>query len=150
MLVIRYRFAPFARDLKRLDGTTKSPIYAYLTSTIHGLHVIRSYHAENMCSDEFLNHINNNSRVQFLIITSNRWAGLRFNFISFIFLVCVTFLAVILRTYQQHLSTADIALTLSFCLNLMGLFQWTIRLVYQFKYFEIFLLINNYNVSEQQ
>ncbi len=53
MLFIRYRFARCSRDLKRLEGITRSPIYSYLTSTIHGLKVIRSYNAENICSSEF-------------------------------------------------------------------------------------------------
>ncbi|CAF4607105.1 unnamed protein product, partial [Rotaria sp. Silwood2] len=43
MLFVRYRFAPCSRDLKRLVGTTRSPVYSQLTSTIHGLKVIRSY-----------------------------------------------------------------------------------------------------------
>jgi len=31
------------------------------------------------------------------------------------------------RIYQQQFSTVDIALTLAYSLNLLGLFQWTIR-----------------------
>ncbi|CAF2965891.1 unnamed protein product [Rotaria sp. Silwood2] len=128
MLIIRHRFAQCSRDLKRLDGTTRSPIYSHLTSTINGLKVIRSYHVEQMCSNEFLHHIDNHTRVHYLILTTNRWAAIRFNWISFIFLALVTFLALIIRIYKQEFSTADIALTLSYCLNLMGLFQWTVRM----------------------
>jgi ATP-binding cassette subfamily C (CFTR/MRP) protein 4 len=128
MLIIRSRFAPGSRDLNRLEGTTRSPIYSHLTSTIHGLKVIRSYHVEHMCSDQFLHHIDNNTRVHFLIMTLNRWAAMRFNWISYIFLALVTFSALIIRIYQQQFSTADIALTLSLSLNMVGLFQWAVRL----------------------
>ena len=127
MLIMRSRYAPGSRDLQRIEGSTRSPIYSYLTSTIHGLKVIRSYHVEHMCSDEFLHHIDNNTRADFLITTLNRWAAIRFNWISLSFLAVVTFLAVITRIYQQQFSTADIALTLSFSLNMMGLFQWAVR-----------------------
>jgi ATP-binding cassette subfamily C (CFTR/MRP) protein 4 len=130
MLIMRSRYAPGSRDLQRIEGSTRSPIYSHLTSTIHGLKVIRSYHVEHMCSDEFLHHIDNSSRVEFLITTLNRWAAIRFNWISLGFLAVVTFLAVITRIYQQQSSTADIALTLSFSLNMMGLFQWAVRLDY--------------------
>ena len=68
MLFIRYRFARCLRDLKRLEGITRSPIYSYLTSTIHGLKVIRSYHAENMCLSEFFSHLDDNTRVNYLFL----------------------------------------------------------------------------------
>ncbi|CAF0978516.1 unnamed protein product [Rotaria sordida] len=127
MLLLRYRFASCLRDLKRLEGVTRSPVYSQLTSTIHGLKVIRSYHAENICSREFLHHLNDNTRVNYLSITTNRWAAIRFDWIALSFIVLVTLLAMIVRLTQQQFSAADIALTLSYSLNLMGLLQWTIR-----------------------
>jgi ATP-binding cassette, subfamily C (CFTR/MRP), member 4 len=127
MLYLRHRFARCSRDLKRLEGTTRSPIYSHLNSVVHGLKVIRSYHAEHTCSEEFLHYVDDNTRVNFLMLTMNRWAAVRFDWISFMFLFLVTALSLIVRIYQKSLSTADIALTLSFSLNLMGLFQWTIR-----------------------
>ena len=127
MFIIRYRFAQCSRDLKRLEGTTRSPMYSHLTSTIRGLKVIRSYHVEEMCSNEFLYHLDNNSRVNFLITVINRWATIRFNWVSLMFLAFVTSLALIIRIYQQQLSTADIALTLSYSLNMIDIFQWAVR-----------------------
>ncbi len=127
MLIVRYRFARCFRDLKRLEGMTRSPIYSYLSSTIHGLKVIRSYHAEQMCSKEFLSYLDDHIRALFLIITTERWAAIRFDWVSFTFLSLVTLMSMLARIYYQQFSTADIALTLSYCLNFMGLFQWTIR-----------------------
>jgi ABC transporter transmembrane region len=127
MLILRYRFAPCSRDLNRLNSTTLSPIYSYYNAMIHGLQVIRSYHVEDMCSDVFLQLVDDNTRVKFLVLTIDRWAAMRFDFVSFIFLVLVTCSSLIVRIYQQSLSSADIALTLSFTLKLMILFQWTVR-----------------------
>ncbi|CAF3348753.1 unnamed protein product [Rotaria sp. Silwood2] len=127
MLFVRYRFAPCSRDLKRLVGTTRSPVYSQLTSTIHGLKVIRSYHAENICSEEFHYHLDNNTRVSFLITTLNRWSAMRFDWVSLIFIALVIILAIIVRINQHQFSVVEIALTLTYSLNLMGLFQWTIR-----------------------
>ncbi|UJR31956.1 hypothetical protein I4U23_019429 [Adineta vaga] len=127
MLFVRYRFARCLRDLKRMEGITRSPIYSQLSSTIYGLKVIRSYHAEKIASDEFLHSLDDNTRVNYLLITTNRWAAIRFDWIAFIFISAVTVLAMFVRLTGQHFSAADIALTLSFSLNLMGLVQWTIR-----------------------
>lgn len=127
MLIVRHRFARCFRDLKRLAEIARSPIYSYLSSTIHGLKVIRSYHTEQMCSKEFLSYLDNHTRSLFLITVTERWASIRFDCVSLIFLTLVTLFSMLVRIYKQELSTADIALTLSFSLNLMGLFQWTIR-----------------------
>jgi len=130
MLFLRYRFAQCLRDLKRLEGVTRSSIYSQLTSAVHGLQVIRSYHAENNCSNEFLRHLDDHTRVYYLIVTINTWAALRFNTIAVVFIACATLLAMVVRIFGQHFSAADIALTLSYSLNLVGLFQWTVRLDY--------------------
>ncbi|CAF4130200.1 unnamed protein product [Rotaria sp. Silwood2] len=112
MLFVRYRFAPCSRDLKRLVGTTR---------------IIRSYHAENICSEEFHYHLDNNTRVNYLIATLNRWSAMRFDWVSIIFIALIIVLAIIVRISQQQFSAVEIALTLTYSLNLMGLFQWTIR-----------------------
>jgi ATP-binding cassette subfamily C (CFTR/MRP) protein 4 len=106
-------------------------MYSYLSSTIHGLKVIRSYHAEQMCSKEFLSYLDNHSRASFLTEATERWAAMRFDGILLIFFTLVTIFSMLVRIYKQELSTADIALTLSYSLSLMGLFEWTIRFAYK-------------------
>ncbi|CAF1123285.1 unnamed protein product [Rotaria sordida] len=128
LLFVRYYYAPCSRDLRRLESITRSPVYSYLTSTIHGLKVIRSYHAEHMCSIEFFSHLDNNTRAYHLIFMINRWAALRFDWVALSFIALVTILSMILRvTGYRYFSTADIAMTLSYSLSLMGLLQWAIR-----------------------
>ena len=129
MLVLRKRFARCLRDLKRIEGITRSPVFSQLSSTINGLKVIRSYRAESICSEEFLRYLDDNTRVNYLLLTTNRWAAIRFDWIALGFIILVTLLAMLARTMQQNFSAADIALTLSYSLNLMGLLQWTIRFV---------------------
>jgi ATP-binding cassette subfamily C (CFTR/MRP) protein 4 len=129
MLFIRYRFARCSRDLKRLEGTTRSPIYSYLTSTIHGLKVIRSYHSEKTCLSEFFSHLDDNTRANYLFLTTSRWAAIRFDWITTLFIGIVTSMALIVRIAGRQFSAADIALTLAYSLTLTGIIQWTIRFV---------------------
>ena len=127
MVIIRYRFSRCYRDLKRLEGVARSPIYSHLSSTIHGLKVIRSYHAEKMSSKEFLSHLDDHTRTCFLTVVIERWSAMRLDGMTITFLSLVTFLSMFARIYSQQFSTVDIALTLSYSLNLMGLFQWAVR-----------------------
>jgi len=127
MLFVRYRFARCLRDLKRIEGITRSPIYSQLSSTIYGLKVIRSYHAEDISCKEFFHSLDDNTRANFLILVTNRWAAIRFDWIACAFILVVTILAMVVRIVHQQFTAADIALTLAYSLNLMGLVQWTIR-----------------------
>lgn len=127
MLVIRHEYACCSRDLKRLDNTSRSPIYSHLNSTMNGLNVIRSYHAEDICLEEFFKNIDTNTKAYYLLTTTNRWAAIRFDWIALLFIVIVSILAVCVRHFGSQISAADIALTLSYSLSLLSLFQWTVR-----------------------
>ena len=127
MFILRSRFTQCLRDLRRIEGITRSPIYSYLSSTISGLKVIRSYYAEKMCSKEFLLYLDHNTRANFLIMTITRWAAIRLECLTLSFLTLVTLSSILVRFYQHMFSTVDIALTLSYTLSLLGFLQWTIR-----------------------
>ena len=127
MLVVRHRFAGCSRDLRRLDNTSRSPIYSYLTSTINGLKVIRSYRAETTSSAEFFAHLDDNTRAYYLFVTANQWAAIRFDWIALGFIAIATALAIVVNIAGRQFTAADITLTLSFSLNLMGLFQSTVK-----------------------
>ncbi|CAF0797585.1 unnamed protein product [Rotaria sordida] len=128
LLFVRYRFASTSRDLKRLEGITRSPVYSHLSSTIHGLKVVRAYRAEDVWSTDFIAHLDDNTRANHLIIATNRWAAIRFDWVALIFIGLVTLLAMVLRVTEYHnFSPAEIALVLSYSLSLMTLLQWTIR-----------------------
>ena len=99
MILLRHLYAPCTRNLKRLAGVTRSPVYSQLTST----------------------------RVLYLVSVVNRWSAMRFDAISLLFIASTLALAIVARLTQPQFSTVDIALTLTFAINLMGLFQWTIR-----------------------
>jgi ABC-type multidrug transport system fused ATPase/permease subunit len=102
-------------------------MYSYLSSTIHGLKVVRSYHAENTCLSKFYSHLDDNTRAHYLFLTTNRWAAIRFDWIALSFLAIVTILAMTVRITGQQFSAADITLTLSYSLNLTANFHWAVR-----------------------
>lgn len=148
MLYLRSRLAPCSRDLKRLVGTTRSPVYSQVTSTVNGLQLIRSYGAEHVSLQEFHHHLDNNTRVTFLIATLNRWSAMRFDWISLCFIGLVIISAIVVRMYQYQLSSVEMALTLTYSITLMGIFQYTIR--FDFKedmLHKVFLLLFRQSVE---
>ena len=128
LVFVRYRYAPSSRCLKRLEGTTRSPVYSHLASTLDGLKVIRSFSSEDISLSDFNFNLDDNTRVNHLIIETNRWAGFRFDWVALCFITLVLLLAMVLRiTNYLHISSIQLALIVSNSLTLMSLLQWTIR-----------------------
>jgi ATP-binding cassette subfamily C (CFTR/MRP) protein 4 len=127
MLFLRHRYTRCLRDLKRIEGVTRSPIFSQLKLTADGLNVIRSHRAEEYCSNNFFCSLDDNTRAHYLIANIETWSAIRFDTIAVIYLLFATVLAMFVQTFGQNFSAADIALTLSYSLSFMGLFQWTIR-----------------------
>lgn len=128
LLFIRQHLAPCSLDLKRLESVTRSPLYSYLTSSFQGAQIIRCFKEQKSCSKRFLTYLDTNTSVNYLLCTINRWAAFRFDWVTAFFIACVTLLAVTMHTLRAQMTPVDIALTLFYSLNLMGLLQWSIRL----------------------
>ena len=84
-----------------------------LTSTVPGLKVIRSYHVENICLSEFFSLLDDNTRANYLIVATSRWAAIRFDWVTIFFIAMMTSMAMLVRHVYQRFSTAQIALALS-------------------------------------
>ncbi|UJR13066.1 hypothetical protein I4U23_000091 [Adineta vaga] len=128
LLFVRYSFASTSRDLKRIEGITRSPIYSHLSSTIDGLKIIRSFQKKKYWLNFFEKSLNNNIQTNHLLIVTNRWAAIRFDWVALIFIIIIILSAMILRLINYYyFSPSQIALILSYSLSLMALLQWTIR-----------------------
>ena len=71
-----------ARELKRFDSTTQSPIFNHFTESIAGLSTIRAFRCEERMMRETTARIDYNSRVWTKNNFANRWLGLRLDFIG--------------------------------------------------------------------
>ncbi|KAI9205349.1 P-loop containing nucleoside triphosphate hydrolase protein [Polychytrium aggregatum] len=123
---LRKYYIATSRQVKRLEGITRSPVYATIPATLEGLSTVRAFNAEERFMSRFVHLQNENTTVYFINITAARWLGFRLDFLSAIYLTCVTFLAVGL--YQSlNLPPALIGLIMSYVLQLMGMLQWAAR-----------------------
>ena len=53
---LRKYFLKTSKNLKRLEGITKSPAYVHLAATINGLSTIRAFGAQDILKKEFDQH----------------------------------------------------------------------------------------------
>ncbi|KAJ3114439.1 hypothetical protein HK100_001659 [Physocladia obscura] len=75
--IVSSRFLACQREIKRIDSTTKSPIYAMFSETLVGVSTIRAYGQEQRFMKENLERVDVNHRTFFYMWSVNRWFGTR-------------------------------------------------------------------------
>ncbi|KAM4560261.1 ATP-binding cassette sub-family C member 4-like [Odontesthes bonariensis] len=123
-LILRRYFLRTSRDIKRLESTTRSPVFSHLSSSLQGLWTIRAFGAEERFQETFDAHQDLHSEAWFLFLTTSRWFAFRLDGICSIFVTVTTFGCLLLR---DQLDAGDVGLALSYAVTLMGMFQWGVR-----------------------
>ncbi|XP_032258645.1 multidrug resistance-associated protein 4 isoform X3 [Phoca vitulina] len=120
--VLRRYFLETSRDVKRLESTTRSPVFSHLSCSLQGLWTIRAYKTEERFQELFDAHQDLHSEAWFLFLTTSRWFAVRLDAICAILVIVVAFGSLILAT-----NAGQVGLVLSYALTLMGMFQWCVR-----------------------
>ena len=120
----RREFVTNAREVKRLDAITRSPLYADVSSSLQGGKIIRAFRAEAAMEQRFLRRLDENGKCAFLFIILSRYLGFRLDILCTWFLTVLCLMAVALNT---SLDPGLLGLSLTYALVLSGSFQWAIR-----------------------
>ncbi|RMC06825.1 hypothetical protein DUI87_16273 [Hirundo rustica rustica] len=142
-IFLRRYFLDTSRDIKRLESTTRSPVFSHLSSSLQGLWTIRALKAEERFQKLFDAHQDLHSEAWFLFLTTSRWFAVRLDAICAIFVIVVAFGSLLLakrkseeltnaqpdrdNPYSLSLSAGQVGLALSYAITLMGTFQWGVR-----------------------
>lgn len=128
IVIIFYKFRVFylstSRSVKRLEGVTRSPVFAHLNASLQGLTTIRAYEAEQILSNEFDNHQDLHSSAWYIFISSSRAFGLWLDIICFIYISIVTFSFLIIGNTTYG---GNVGLAITQAISLAGMFQWGMR-----------------------
>uniref|UniRef100_A0A674EZC4 Multidrug resistance-associated protein 4 n=1 Tax=Salmo trutta TaxID=8032 RepID=A0A674EZC4_SALTR len=123
-LFLRRYFLQTSRDVKRLESTTRSPVFSHLSSSLQGLWTIRAFRAEERFQNTFDAHQDLHTESWFLFLVTSRWFALRLDGICAAFVTVTAFGCLFLR---DGLEAGAVGLVLSYAVTLLGNFQWTIR-----------------------
>ncbi|XP_053085620.1 multidrug resistance-associated protein 4 isoform X3 [Pangasianodon hypophthalmus] len=123
-LFLRRYFLQTSRDIKRLEATTRSPVFSHLSSTLQGLSTIRAFKAEERFQQTFDSHQDLHSEACFLFLTTSRWFAVRLDGMCSVFVTITAFGCLLLR---NSLEAGTVGLALSYAVTLMGMFQWGVR-----------------------
>ncbi|XP_038572949.1 multidrug resistance-associated protein 4 [Micropterus salmoides] len=123
-IYLRRYFLQTSRDIKRLESTTRSPVFSHLSSSLQGLWTIRAFGAEERFQKTFDAAQDLHSAAWFLFLTTSRWFAVRLDGICSIFVAVTTFGCLLLR---DQLDAGSVGLALTYSVTLMGMFQWGVR-----------------------
>ncbi|CAG2166187.1 unnamed protein product, partial [Oppiella nova] len=119
----RYFYIRAARDIKRLEGMSRSPVYSHVNTTLTGLTSIRAFGAQDVFERQFECHQNDNTSASFLLIVTAR---------AFAFLmdwICIFYISAVVAFIMRSDGITDgyAGLVLSSALTLTGMTQYAIK-----------------------
>ncbi|XP_059625685.1 ABC transporter C family member 4 [Cornus florida] len=113
-----------SRELTRLDSITKAPMIHHFSESISGVMTIRCFRKQEQFSQENINRVNANLRMDFHNKGSNEWLGFRLELIGSLIL-CISTLFLILLP-SSIIKPENVGLSLSYGLSLNGVMFWSI------------------------
>lgn len=119
-----------AREVKRLDSVTRSPVYAQFGEAINGFSTIRAYKAYDRMSAINGKSMDNNVRFTLVNMSANRWLGIRLETLGGIMIWFTATFAVMQnqRAENQKAFASTMGLLLSYALNITNLLTAVLRL----------------------
>ncbi|KAJ4976197.1 hypothetical protein NE237_001303 [Protea cynaroides] len=119
-----------AREVKRLDSITRSPVYAQFGEALNGLPTIRAYKAYDRMANINGKSMDNNIRFTLVNMSSNRWLGIRLETLGGLMIWLTATFAVMQnqRAENQVAFASTMGLLLSYALNITNLLTAVLRL----------------------
>ncbi|XP_062976293.1 ATP-binding cassette sub-family C member 3 [Elgaria multicarinata webbii] len=114
-----------SRQLKRLESVSRSPVYSHFSETVTGASVIRAYRREKSFVYISDTKVNDNQKSYYPGIVSNRWLGVRVEFVG----NCVVFFAALFAVLSKNsLSAGVVGLSVSYALQVTLSLNWMVRM----------------------
>jgi ABC-type multidrug transport system fused ATPase/permease subunit len=130
--------APFHRDVaretKRLESVSRSPVYAQFSETLGGITTIRAYGQASRFIDGFEERVDNNTRGNYCNKIADRWLSVRLEIIgSSIAGLAAVFASNVAISGSVSGAASDsnfasmAGLSLTFAISVTGLLNWCVR-----------------------
>ncbi|CAG2109458.1 unnamed protein product [Medioppia subpectinata] len=97
-------YIPSSRQLKRIDSTTRSPIYSHFSETINGSTSIRAYGVSHQFIQESNRRVDENHMCYYTGFMARRWLAIRCEFLGY----CIVFLSAVFVVINRSNLTPDL------------------------------------------
>eukprot|EP01043_Picozoa_sp_COSAG02_P005380 COSAG02_NODE_145_length_34010_cov_7.359696_13_plen_980_part_00 len=121
---VQRRYLYTAREVTRLMGMSKTPVYSLFASSLDGLACIRASHLQPSLEERFVHFIDVANRPYLLFWSGTRWLGLRLDMLSSALIAISTLCIVLLR---NHMSPGLGGVAINQIFLLTSYFQYSVR-----------------------
>ncbi|KOC62297.1 putative multidrug resistance-associated protein lethal(2)03659 [Habropoda laboriosa] len=121
---IRKVFLKTSKNIKRMEGMTRSPVFTHLNATLNGLTTIRAYCAQDILKKEFDKLQDVHTSTVYMYMAASTAFGFSLDIFCFVFTSLVTFSFLIL---QQSFSGGEVGLAITQVMAMTGMIQWGMR-----------------------
>ncbi|XP_011494146.1 PREDICTED: multidrug resistance-associated protein 4-like [Ceratosolen solmsi marchali] len=121
---IRKIYLKTSKNIKRLEGMTRSPVFTHLNATLNGLTTIRAYKAEKILKKEFDKFQDIHTSSWYMFIATSTAFGFSLDIFCFIFTTLVTFSFLLLK---ETFTGGQVGLAITQVMAMTGMIQWGIR-----------------------
>uniref|UniRef100_A0A914ZN19 ABC transmembrane type-1 domain-containing protein n=1 Tax=Parascaris univalens TaxID=6257 RepID=A0A914ZN19_PARUN len=121
---VRIFYLSSSRDVKRLEATTRSPLYSHISASMQGLTTVRAFSNESRTLKEYHNRQDVNTSAFFLSLATARWFASSIDWLVAFFITGVAFASVL---SPALLESGEVALMLVYAVQLTGFFSWVMR-----------------------
>jgi len=120
-LRLRRTFINTTRELKRLEGMARSPIFALMSESLQGIATIRTNDSTNYFKKRFEQMHDAHTRAYFAFVASSRWFATRMDILAFALMSATSILAVLFHTQDWFkVNPAVLGLALTLLLQIAG------------------------------
>ncbi|KAJ2832598.1 hypothetical protein GGI24_001173 [Coemansia furcata] len=124
-LQVRYMYC--SRELRRLDSTTRSPIFSHFQESIGGVSTVRAYGQQGRFVAENERRLELNMRAYYTYSSLNRWLSLWLESLGNVMMLGTTVLAVASLQYFGVGDAGLVGLSVAYALDFTGSLNWSVR-----------------------
>ena len=126
VVIVRLRsfYLATSRDIKRLEGISRSPVFSQLSTSLQGLTTIRAFKAEPLLRSEFDYQQDLHTSTWFAFLSATRWFGVWLDWVVAVYIGVVVFSFLLLG---GDIVGGDVGLAISNCIMLTVLLQYWVR-----------------------
>lgn len=121
---IQKLYVSTARQLKRLESVSKSPVFSHFSETLSGISTIRAYSACEQFIEKNDNNVDYNNTFFFCSLISNRWLSIRLEMVANLIVLFAAIFAVFER---DSLDSSSVGLIISYALNTTQNLNYLVR-----------------------
>ncbi|XP_034250693.1 multidrug resistance-associated protein 5-like isoform X1 [Thrips palmi] len=114
------------RDLKRLENTSRAPVFSNLVETVQGINTIHAFGKESEYTQRFFQLLDENITCNYMCNVGTRWLAVRLDLLA-VFIVSIT--ASLVVGLHGIVVPAMAGLALSYSWQICGVLQYATRLL---------------------